>query len=75
MRRCVRAEIERELARRLNQEVLSWFGYVEIIDVYRMARSTDAEQKTHFLYKVTRIFDTLECLIILITVVNITCIM
>ena len=32
------AGIERELASRADQRVLSWFGHVEIIDEYRMAR-------------------------------------
>ena len=33
-----RVEIERELASRADQRVLSWFGYVERMDKYRMAR-------------------------------------
>ena len=35
---CRRAGIERELASRADQIVLSWFGHVERIDEYRMAR-------------------------------------
>ena len=33
-----RAGIERELASRTDQRVLRWFGHVEIMDEYRMAR-------------------------------------
>ena len=33
-----RARIERELASRTDQRVLRWFGHVERIDEYRMAR-------------------------------------
>ena len=33
-----RAGIERELASRADQRVLSWFGHVERMDEYRMAR-------------------------------------
>ena len=33
-----RAGIERELASRADQRVLRWFGHVERIDEYRMAR-------------------------------------
>ena len=33
-----RAGIERELASRADQRVLRWFGHVERMDVYRMAR-------------------------------------
>ena len=33
-----RAEIERELASRADQRVLRWFGHVERMDKYRMAR-------------------------------------
>ena len=33
-----RAGIERELARRADQRVLRWFGHVERMDEYRMAR-------------------------------------
>ena len=33
-----RAEIERELASRADQRVLRWFGHVERMDEYRMAR-------------------------------------
>ena len=33
-----RAGIERELAIKENQRVLRWFGHVERIDEYRMAR-------------------------------------
>ena len=33
-----RAGIERELARRADQRVLRWFGHVERMDDYRMAR-------------------------------------
>ena len=33
-----RAVIERELASRADQRVLRWFGYVERMDDYRMAR-------------------------------------
>ena len=34
-----RTGIERELASRADQRVLRWFGYVERMDEYRMARS------------------------------------
>ena len=34
-----RAGIERELASREDQRVLRWFGHVERMDEYRMARS------------------------------------
>ena len=33
-----RAIIERELARRADQRLLRWFGHVERMDEYRMAR-------------------------------------
>ena len=33
-----RAGIEKELVSRANQRVLKWFGYVERMDEYRMAR-------------------------------------
>ena len=33
-----RAGIERELASRADQRVLKWFGHVERMDEYRMAR-------------------------------------
>ena len=33
-----RAGIEREFASRADQRVLRWFGHVERMDVYRMAR-------------------------------------
>ena len=33
-----RALIERELESRADQRVLRWFGHVEILDDYRMAR-------------------------------------
>ena len=33
-----RAGIERELASRVDQRVLRWFGHVERLDEYRMAR-------------------------------------
>ena len=33
-----RARIERELASRADQRVLRWFGHVERMDDYRMAR-------------------------------------
>ena len=33
-----RAAIERELASRTDQRVLKWFGHVERMDEYRMAR-------------------------------------
>ena len=33
-----RAEIERELPSRADQRVLIWFGHVERMDGYRMAR-------------------------------------
>ena len=33
-----RAGIERELASKADQRVLSWFGHVERMDAYRMAR-------------------------------------
>ena len=35
----MRAGIERELASRADQRVLRWFGHVERIDEYRLARS------------------------------------
>ena len=35
---CWRAGIERELASRADQRVWRWFGHVEIMDEYRMAR-------------------------------------
>ena len=35
---CMRAGIERELASRAHQRVLRWFGHVERMDEYRMAR-------------------------------------
>ena len=35
---CRRAGIERELASRADQRVLRWFGLVERMDEYRMAR-------------------------------------
>ena len=35
---CRRAETERELASRADQRVLRWFGYVERMDEFRMAR-------------------------------------
>ena len=35
---CRRAGIKRELASRANQRVLRWFGHVERMDEYRMAR-------------------------------------
>ena len=34
-----RPEIERELVSRVDQRVLRWFGNVERMDEYRMARS------------------------------------
>ena len=34
----MRAGIERELASRADQRVLRWFGHVERLDEYRMAR-------------------------------------
>ena len=40
---CRRAEIERELASTADQRVLRWFGYVEIMDEYRMSRRVMAE--------------------------------
>ena len=33
-----RAVIERELASRVDQRVLRWFGHVESMDEYRLAR-------------------------------------
>ena len=33
-----RAGIEREFSSRADQRILSWFGYVERMDEYRMAR-------------------------------------
>ena len=33
-----RAPKERELASRADQRVLRWFGHVELMDLYRMAR-------------------------------------
>ena len=38
MKRYVRAGIEREFASRVDQRVLRWFGHVERMDEYRMAR-------------------------------------
>ena len=38
MKRCVGAGIERELASRADQRVLRWFGHVERMDEFRMAR-------------------------------------
>ena len=35
---CTRAGIDRELASRADQRVLRWFGHVERMDEYRMAR-------------------------------------
>ena len=35
---CRRAGIERELANRAEQRLLRWFGHVERMDDYRMAR-------------------------------------
>ena len=35
---CRRAGIERELASRADQRVLRWFGHVESMDEYHMAR-------------------------------------
>ena len=35
---CRRTGIERELASRADQRVLRWFGHVERMDAYRMAR-------------------------------------
>ena len=35
---CRRAGIERELASRAEQRVLRWFGHVERMDEYRIAR-------------------------------------
>ena len=35
---CRRAGIERELASRADQRVLRWFGHVERMDEYHMAR-------------------------------------
>ena len=35
----MRAGIERELASRADQRVLRWFGHVERMDEYRMARN------------------------------------
>ena len=35
---CRRAGIERELASRADQRVLRWFGHLERMDEYRMAR-------------------------------------
>ena len=37
MKRCV-GELESELASRADQRVLRWFGHVERMDEYRMAR-------------------------------------
>ena len=36
---CRRAGIESELASRADQRVLRWFGHVERMDEYRMART------------------------------------
>ena len=38
MKRRRRAGIERELASKADQRVLRWFGHVERMDEYRMAR-------------------------------------
>ena len=40
MKRCVRrrAGVQRELASRADRRVLRWFGHVERMDEYRMAR-------------------------------------
>ena len=38
MKRCVGSRIERELASRADLRVLRWFGHVERMDEYRMAR-------------------------------------
>ena len=35
---CRRAAIERELASRMDQSVLRWFGHLEIMNEYRMTR-------------------------------------
>ena len=43
MKRCVRAGIEMELASRADPRVLRWFGHVERMDEYRMARRVMAE--------------------------------
>ena len=39
-----RAEIERKLASRAAQRVLRWFGHVERMDEYRMARMVLMEE-------------------------------
>ena len=39
MKRCMRPIIERELASRADQRVLRWFGDVERMDEYHLARS------------------------------------
>ena len=41
----MRAGIERELASRADQRVLRWFGRVERMDEYRMARSLLMQQR------------------------------
>ena len=38
---CRRAVIEIELESRVDQRVLRWFGHVERMDDYRMARRVD----------------------------------
>ena len=38
MKKCRRAGIESELPSRADQRVMRWFGYVERMDEYRMAR-------------------------------------
>ena len=41
---CKRAEIERKLGSRADQRVLRWFGHVERMDEYRMARRVLMEE-------------------------------
>ena len=42
---CRRAGIERELASREDQRVLRWFGHVERMDEFRMARRVDGRSQ------------------------------
>ena len=42
-----RAGIERELASRADQRVLRWFGHVERMDDYRMARRVLMAEDLH----------------------------
>ena len=42
---CRRAGIERELASWADQRVLRWFGHVERMDDYHMARGVDGQSQ------------------------------